>query len=70
MTPAAPWKAAVEGALKSNADNPASNFMQLATIKPDGRPSNRTLVFRGFLGPTNRISFFGDFRHNWECFNW
>ena len=31
---------------------PYAKYIQLATVKPNGRPSNRTVVFRGFLGAT------------------
>jgi pyridoxamine 5'-phosphate oxidase len=62
MAAAAPWKSALEEVLKNNPDTFLSKLMQLATVKPDGRPSNRTLVFRGFLGATDGITFFGDFR--------
>lgn len=48
MVPAgvAPWK---EGLLKALAANKGLNnakYVQIATVKPDGRPSNRTVVFR------------------------
>lgn len=40
----------------------AWTVMQLATVKPDGRPSNRNLVYRGFLDGRDAIVFFGDRR--------
>lgn len=29
---------------------PYAKYFQIATVKPNGRPANRTVVFRGFLG--------------------
>ena len=31
------------------------DYMQLATIRPDGTPANRTVVFRGFLEQPDRL---------------
>jgi PPOX class probable FMN-dependent enzyme len=36
--------------------------MQLATARMDGRPANRTIVFRGFLENTNHLRFVADSR--------
>jgi hypothetical protein len=35
--------------------NRSSNhgYVQLATVRPDGRPANRTIVYRGFLSDQN-----------------
>ena len=35
---------------------------QLATIRPDGRPANRTVVHRGFLGESDRLLSISDTR--------
>ncbi|KAJ3262748.1 hypothetical protein HDU77_000190 [Chytriomyces hyalinus] len=45
-----PWRTALEAALKDNerADS-AHLYASLATIKPFGRPANRSVYFRGFL---------------------
>ncbi|KAJ3227503.1 hypothetical protein HDU81_006701 [Chytriomyces hyalinus] len=45
-----PWRTALETALKDNerADS-AHLYASLATIKPFGRPANRSVYFRGFL---------------------
>ncbi|TPX76508.1 hypothetical protein CcCBS67573_g02225 [Chytriomyces confervae] len=45
-----PWRTALEVALKDNerADS-AHLYASLATIKPFGRPANRSVYFRGFL---------------------
>jgi PPOX class probable FMN-dependent enzyme len=34
----------------------------LATVRPDGRPANRTLVFRGFLDDSNQLQLVTDAR--------
>lgn len=47
---AAPWREALQRALAANAALPHAKYVQLATVRPDGRPANRTIVFRGFLG--------------------
>jgi len=31
---------------------PYAKYFQLATVKPDGKPANRTVVYRGFRGPS------------------
>ncbi len=37
-------------------------FVQLATIRDDGRPANRTVVFRGFLADGHRLTMVSDVR--------
>ena len=34
----------------------------LATVKPDGKPANRTVVYRGFDSDSERILFVTDTR--------
>ena len=36
---------------------------QLATVRADGRPANRTVVHRGFMGETDRLLSISDTRH-------
>jgi PPOX class probable FMN-dependent enzyme len=60
MTPA-PWRTLLDRALGAGAD-PAARFLQLATVRPDGRPANRTLVFRGFLLGSDWLRFATDVR--------
>eukprot|EP00899_Mesostigma_viride_P014946 jgi/Mesvir1/23452/Mv22301-RA.1 len=43
------WRTLLDVALQNNQSVPASRYVQLATVRPDGRPANRTVVFRGFL---------------------
>lgn len=43
------WSQLLKSSLEANASLPYSKYVQLATVKPDGRPANRTVVFRGFM---------------------
>lgn len=43
---AAPWRALVEKSLARNRALPNARYIQIATVRPDGRPANRTVVFR------------------------
>jgi PPOX class probable FMN-dependent enzyme len=58
----APWRPAIARALHRNRSLPHVRYLQLATVRPDGRPANRTLVFRGFWGDTNQLQFVTDAR--------
>ncbi len=58
----APWRSALSRALHRNRSKPYSRYFQLATVHPDGRPANRTVVFRGFLLDTNALMFVSDSR--------
>ncbi|XP_022980850.1 pyridoxine/pyridoxamine 5'-phosphate oxidase 2 isoform X2 [Cucurbita maxima] len=59
---AAPWKSLLLSALESNAQITHSRFLHLATIGGNGRPSNRTVVFRGFEEGTDGIRIYTDSR--------
>ncbi|OLP19377.1 pyridoxamine 5'-phosphate oxidase [Leptolyngbya sp. 'hensonii'] len=58
----APWRSLLTGALHRNRSLPYARYVQLATVRPNGRPANRTLVFRGFLDGTNQLQFVTDDR--------
>lgn len=58
----APWRSHISHALHRNRAKPYSKYVQLATINPEGLPTNRTVVFRGFLEPTNQLQFIIDTR--------
>lgn len=45
----APWRVPLSRALHRNRALAYSRYGQLATVRADGRPANRTVVFRGFL---------------------
>lgn len=63
-----PWLAPLTRALDAGvAVSPAARFLQVATVRPDGRPAVRTVVFRGWFeggargGP--RLGFVTDARY-------
>eukprot|EP01023_Acetabularia_acetabulum_P014193 TRINITY_DN1696_c0_g1_i2.p1 TRINITY_DN1696_c0_g1~~TRINITY_DN1696_c0_g1_i2.p1 ORF type:complete len:214 (+),score=20.65 TRINITY_DN1696_c0_g1_i2:62-643(+) len=58
------WKASILLSLETNRSLVYSKYIQLATIKTNGRPANRTIVFRGFLGETDNLTFTTDTRSN------
>lgn len=58
----APWRSPLSRALHLNRSQPYSRYLQLATIAIDGRPANRTVVFRGFLENTNQLQIVTDSR--------
>ncbi len=57
----APWRSPLDRALERN-PQPTARYLQLATIRADGRPANRTVVFRGFLEDTDQLKFAIDAR--------
>lgn len=46
----APWRPILARALHRNRARVYCRYLQLATINIHGKPSNRTVVFRGFVG--------------------
>jgi pyridoxamine 5'-phosphate oxidase len=60
MLPA--WRSPLVRALHRNRSLANSRYVQLATIRMDGRPANRTVVFRGFLLNTDQLQFVADAR--------
>ncbi|MFN6488120.1 MULTISPECIES: Npun_F5749 family FMN-dependent PPOX-type flavoprotein [unclassified Nostoc] len=58
----APWRSAIAHALHRNRSLVYARYLQLATVQTNGRPANRTLVFRGFLEDTNQLKFITDIR--------
>lgn len=58
----APWRSLLARALHRNRSLPYSRYFQLATVRRDGRPANRTVVFRGFLNDTNQLKIITDAR--------
>lgn len=58
----APWRSAIAHALHRNRSLVYARYLQLATIRTNGRPANRTVVFRGFLEDTNQLKFVTDSR--------
>ncbi|MEM9088189.1 MAG: Npun_F5749 family FMN-dependent PPOX-type flavoprotein [Cyanobacteria bacterium P01_F01_bin.53] len=58
----APWRSPLSRALHCNRSQAFARYLQLATVRPNGTPANRTVVFRGFLGKTNQLMFITDRR--------
>jgi PPOX class probable FMN-dependent enzyme len=59
----APWRSPLSRALHRNRSQPNARYVQLATLRPDGRPANRTVVFRGILDDdSNALQFVTDTR--------
>src|SRR5271165_5693014 len=56
------WRPSLALALYLNRHAPQSRFVQMATVRADGRPANRTLTFRGFLDETHSLTFAADAR--------
>ena len=62
MSAAAPWRNALLKSLDLNKELKYSTFFQLATVKPNGKPANRTMVYRGFVGESTKLTFTTDSR--------
>jgi len=58
----APWRGAIAHALHRNRSLIYARYLQLATVRADHRPANRTVVFRDFLKDTNQLKFITDIR--------
>lgn len=58
----APWRSPLARALHRNRSKANSRYPQLATVRPGGRPANRTVVFRDFVTDTNALMFVTDIR--------
>jgi pyridoxamine 5'-phosphate oxidase len=58
----APWRSPLTGAIHRNRSLVYARYLQLATVRADGRPANRTVVFRGFVEDTNQLKFITDIR--------
>lgn len=58
----APWRSPLARALHRNRSLPHARYLQLATVRSDLRPANRTVVFRGFREDTNQLKIVTDAR--------
>ncbi|MEM0955780.1 MAG: pyridoxamine 5'-phosphate oxidase family protein [Pseudomonadota bacterium] len=56
------WLAALRAAVKKNRRDAHHRYLQLATLRADGAPANRTLVFRGFLQGSDQLQMVTDAR--------
>ena len=59
----ASWRSPLARALHCNRALAYARYLQLATVRADHRPANRTLVFRGFLDGTDQLQFVTDARN-------
>ncbi len=57
-----PWRSLITRALHKNRSLAYSRYVQLATVRENGFPANRTVVFRGFLDDTNQLKFITNIR--------
>jgi pyridoxamine 5'-phosphate oxidase len=62
MTTLALWRSVLAKALHQNRALAYARYFQLASIREDGRPANRTVVFRGFLADSNQLMMISDRR--------
>lgn len=60
--PLAPWRGLVARAQHRNRSKRHTRYLQLATVRPDGTPANRTVVFRGFVDERNDLRMVTDRR--------
>lgn len=60
--PLAPWRSPLSRALHRNRSQPFARYLQLATVRLDRSPANRTVVFRGFMADTNHLMMISDRR--------
>ena len=60
----ATWRSPLAHALHRNRSLAYARYLQLATVRVDQRPANRTIVFRGFLDGTNQLQFVTDARND------
>ncbi|XGV96177.1 MAG: Npun_F5749 family FMN-dependent PPOX-type flavoprotein [Leptolyngbya sp. BL-A-14] len=58
----ASWRSPLSRALHRNRALVYARYLQLATVRVDQRPANRTIVFRGFLDGSNQLQFVTDAR--------
>ena len=58
----APWRLPLGRCLHQNRSQPQSRYFQLATVTASGLPTNRTVVFRGFLDASNQVKIITDSR--------
>jgi pyridoxamine 5'-phosphate oxidase len=59
----APWRSLLSSAIHRNRSQPHSRYFQLATVNLAGHPTNRTVVFRGFLDDQqNQLKIITDIR--------
>ncbi|MGF1496072.1 MAG: Npun_F5749 family FMN-dependent PPOX-type flavoprotein [Elainellaceae cyanobacterium] len=58
----APWRTPLSRAIHRNRSVAFARYFQLATVRSDGHPANRTVVFRGFRDDSNQLETVTDSR--------
>jgi pyridoxamine 5'-phosphate oxidase len=58
----APWRSLIARSLHLNRALPNARYFQLATLTIEGKPTNRTVVFRGFRDNSNDLQVITDAR--------
>ncbi|BAQ60464.1 pyridoxamine 5'-phosphate oxidase [Geminocystis sp. NIES-3708] len=58
----APWRTHLQRALHRNRSQIFSRYFSLATVNEEGYPTNRMVVFRGFLDNSNQLKIITDIR--------
>ena len=56
------WYAALRHTIRKNKRTRENSYFHLATVASDGSPSNRAVVFRGFLPGTDSLKIVTDTR--------
>ena len=62
MSELPPWRSPLARAVHRNRSVPHVKFVQLATMDLDGKPRNRTIVFRGWVDSSQQLKFVTDQR--------
>ncbi|CAI5997276.1 unnamed protein product [Closterium sp. NIES-64] len=56
------WRRMLQSSIDAHAHIPSASFVQLATVRANGTPANRSLVFRGFMEGSDNLIFYTDGR--------
>ncbi|CAI5487370.1 unnamed protein product [Closterium sp. Naga37s-1] len=56
------WRRMLQSSIDAHAHIPSASFVQLATLRANHTPANRTLVFRGFMDTSDNLIFYTDGR--------
>ena len=56
------WRSALKSAISKNRRDAHNRYLQLATVRPDGSPAVRSLVFRGFDADSATLAMITDLR--------
>ncbi|BBN05002.1 pyridoxamine 5'-phosphate oxidase [Marchantia polymorpha subsp. ruderalis] len=62
MAAITPWRQLLLESIQANKHLKHSEYFQLATVRENGKPANRTVVFRGLIEGTEKLQFTTDAR--------